>query len=164
MKRMLINATQPEELRVALVDGQSIYDFDIEQSGQERKKSNIYKGKVSRIEQSLGAAFINFGAERHGFLPVKELAPSFLQSNQGKNSISLSSGFYPEYANAWFEELLLSENVWMVRPKYNTPTSDEIVPVNVKTSSMTHKTSLNDKLIEYTIEFEEAFDYINNVR
>ena len=61
MKRMLINATQPEELRVALVDGQSIYDFDIEQSGQERKKSNIYKGKVSRIEQSLGAAFINFG-------------------------------------------------------------------------------------------------------
>ena len=88
MKRMLINATQPEELRVALVDGQSIYDFDIEQSGQERKKSNIYKGKVSRIEQSLGAAFINFGAERHGFLPVKELAPSFLQSKQGKNSIS----------------------------------------------------------------------------
>ena len=85
-------------------------------------------------------------------------------NKQGKNSISLSSGFYPEYANAWFEELLLSENVWMVRPKYNTPTSDEIVPVNVKTSSMTHKTSLNDKLIEYTIEFEEAFDYINNVR
>ena len=57
---MLINATQPEELRVALVDGQSIYDFDIEQSGQERKKSNIYKARVSRIEQSLGAAFIDF--------------------------------------------------------------------------------------------------------
>jgi len=79
MKRMLINATQPEELRVALVDGQSIYDFDIEQSGQERKKSNIYKARVSRIEQSLGAAFIDFGSEKHGFLPVKELAPSFFK-------------------------------------------------------------------------------------
>ena len=88
MKRMLINATQPEELRVALVDGQSIYDFDIEQSGQERKKSNIYKARVSRIEQSLGAAFIDFGSEKHGFLPVKELAPSFLKSKQGKNSIN----------------------------------------------------------------------------
>jgi len=85
---MLINATQPEELRVALVDGQSIYDFDIEQSGQERKKSNIYKARVSRIEQSLGAAFIDFGSEKHGFLPVKELAPSFLKSKQGKNSIN----------------------------------------------------------------------------
>ena len=88
MKRMLINATQPEELRVALVDGQSIYDFDIEQSGQERKKSNIYKARVSRIEQSLGAAFIDFGSERHGFLPVKELAPSFLKSKNGQNSIN----------------------------------------------------------------------------
>ena len=88
MKRMLINATQPEELRVALVDGQSIYDFDIEQSGQERKKSNIYKARVSRIEQSLGAAFIDFGSERHGFLPVKELAPSFLKTKQGKGSIN----------------------------------------------------------------------------
>ena len=58
MKRMLINATQPEELRVALIDGQSIYDFDIEQSGQERKRSNIYKARVSRVEQSLGAAFV----------------------------------------------------------------------------------------------------------
>ena len=88
MKRMLINATQPEELRVALVDGQSIYDFDIEQSGQERKKSNIYKARVSRIEQSLGAAFIDFGSERHGFLPIKELAPNFLKSKNGKNSIN----------------------------------------------------------------------------
>tara|TARA_Y100001970_G_scaffold202993_1_gene247091 strand:- start:10 stop:2070 length:2061 start_codon:yes stop_codon:yes gene_type:complete len=85
---MLINATQPEELRVALVDGQSIYDFDIEQSAQERKKSNIYKARVSRIEQSLGAAFIDFGSEKHGFLPVKELAPSYLKSKNGKNSIN----------------------------------------------------------------------------
>jgi len=82
MKRMLINATQPEELRVALVDGQSIYDFDIEQVGQERKKSNIYKARVSRVEQSLGAAFVDFGSEKHGFLPIKELNPGFYK---GKN-------------------------------------------------------------------------------
>ena len=85
---MLINATQPEELRVALIDGQSIYDFDIEQSGQERKRSNIYKARVSRVEQSLGAAFVDFGAEKHGFLPVKELAPQYLKNKQGKNSIN----------------------------------------------------------------------------
>ncbi len=88
MKRMLINATQPEELRVALIDGQSIYDFDIEQRGHERKRSNIYKAKVSRIEQSLGAAFVDFGAEKHGFLPIKELAPQFLKNKNGKNSIN----------------------------------------------------------------------------
>ena len=86
-------------------------------------------------------------------------------NKQAKNSISLSSGYYPEWTNAWFEELLLSEYVWMVRPKYTDPaTDDEIVPVNVKTSNMVHKTSLNDRLIEYTIRFEESFDYINNVR
>ena len=88
MKRMLINATQPEELRVALVDGQSIYDFDIEQVGQERKKSNIYKARVSRIEQSLGAAFVDFGSERHGFLPVKELNPGLYKDNQNKAPIN----------------------------------------------------------------------------
>jgi len=88
MKRMLINATQPEELRVALIDGQSIYDFDIEQKGQERKRSNIYKARVSRIEPSLGAAFVDFGAEKHGFLSSKELAPQYLKNKKGKNSIT----------------------------------------------------------------------------
>ena len=88
MKRMLINATQPEELRVALVDGQSIYDFDIEQVGQERKKSNIYKARVSRIEQSLGAAFVDFGSERHGFLPVKELNPGLYNDKPAKAPIN----------------------------------------------------------------------------
>ena len=88
MKRMLINATQPEELRVALIDGQSIYDFDIEQKGQERKRSNIYKARVSRIEPSLGAAFVDFGAEKHGFLSSKELAPQYLKNKKGKNSIA----------------------------------------------------------------------------
>ena len=88
MKRMLINATQPEELRVALVDGQSIYDFDIEQVGQERKKANIYKGRVSRAEQSLGAAFVDFGSEKHGFLPIKEVAPQYQKNKNGKNEIN----------------------------------------------------------------------------
>lgn len=74
MKRMLINATQPEEVRVALVDGQKLYDLDIESAGREQKKSNIYKGRVVRIEPSLEAAFIDYGSERHGFLPFKEIA------------------------------------------------------------------------------------------
>ena len=74
MKRMLINATQEEELRVALVDGQRLYDLDIENRTRIQKKANIYKGKVTRVEPSLEAAFIDFGAERHGFLPLKEIS------------------------------------------------------------------------------------------
>ena len=74
MKRMLINASQPEEVRVALVDGQKLYDFDIENRSREQKKANIYKAKISRVEPSLEAAFVEFGAERHGFLPLKEIA------------------------------------------------------------------------------------------
>ncbi|CAL1238926.1 Rne/Rng family ribonuclease [Candidatus Methylocalor cossyra] len=77
MKRMLINATQPEELRVALVDGQKLYDFDIEIPSKEQKKANIYKGIITRIEPSLEAAFVNFGSERHGFLPFKEITPNY---------------------------------------------------------------------------------------
>lgn len=77
MKRMLINATQEEELRVALVDGQRLYDLDIESSGHEQKKANIYKGKITRIEPSLEAAFVDYGAERHGFLPAKEIAKTY---------------------------------------------------------------------------------------
>ena len=77
MKRMLINATQAEELRVALVDGQQLYDLDIESPGHEQKKANIYKGKITRVEASLEAAFVDYGAERHGFLPLKEIARSY---------------------------------------------------------------------------------------
>ncbi len=77
MKRMLFNATQPEELRVALVDGQRLYDLDIETTTREQKKSNIYKGKITRIEPSLEAAFVDYGAERHGFLPLKEISRSY---------------------------------------------------------------------------------------
>src|SRR5688500_20132005 len=67
MKRMLINATQAEELRVAIVDGQNLYDIDIEQPSKEQKKSNIYKGRIVRLEPSLEAAFVEYGGERHGF-------------------------------------------------------------------------------------------------
>ncbi len=77
MKRMLINATQPEELRVALVDGQRLYDLDIENRLKEQKKANIYKGKITRIEPSLEAAFVDYGAERHGFLPLKEISRQY---------------------------------------------------------------------------------------
>ncbi len=74
MKRMLVNATQPEELRVAMVDGQKLYDLDIEVPSREQKKANIYKGKVTRIEPSLEACFVDYGSERHGFLPLKEVS------------------------------------------------------------------------------------------
>lgn len=77
MKRMLINATQPEELRVALVDGQKLYDLDIESGAREQKKANIYKGRITRVEPSLEAAFVDFGAERHGFLPLKEISREY---------------------------------------------------------------------------------------
>lgn len=90
MKRMLINATQLEELRVALVDGQRLYDLDIESPGHEQKKANIYKGKITRIEPSLEAAFVDYGAERHGFLPLKEIAKTYFPKGytfQGRPNI-----------------------------------------------------------------------------
>ncbi|MPW35335.1 ribonuclease E [Vibrio sp. B1Z05] len=90
MKRMLINATQKEELRVALVDGQQLFDLDIESPGHESKKANIYKGRITRIEPSLEAAFVDYGAERHGFLPLKEVARDYFPAGytyQGRPSI-----------------------------------------------------------------------------
>ena len=86
MKRMLINATQAEELRVALVDGQKLYDFDIEIPSKEQKKSNIYRGIITRVEPSLEAAFINYGAEKHGFLPFKEISPLYRQIQEGADT------------------------------------------------------------------------------
>ncbi|MEW7985332.1 MAG: ribonuclease E [Candidatus Thiodiazotropha sp.] len=77
MKRMLINATQPEELRVAIVDGQKLFNLDIEVPGREQKKANIYKGRITRVEPSLEAAFVEYGSERHGFLPLKEIARTY---------------------------------------------------------------------------------------
>ncbi|MGF1686091.1 ribonuclease E [Photobacterium japonica] len=87
---MLINATQKEELRVALVDGQKLFDLDIESPGHESKKSNIYKGRITRIEPSLEAAFVDYGAERHGFLPLKEIARDYFPNDysyQGRPNI-----------------------------------------------------------------------------
>ena len=80
MKRMLINATQAEELRVAIVDGQTLYDIDIERPSKEQKKSNIYKGRITRLEPSLEAAFVEYGGERHGFLPLKEISRDYFQA------------------------------------------------------------------------------------
>ena len=77
MKRMLINATQQEELRVAMVDGQKLFDLDIEIPSREQKKANIYKGLITRVEPSLEACFVDYGAERHGFLPLKEVSPEY---------------------------------------------------------------------------------------
>jgi ribonuclease E len=79
MKRMLINATQPEELRVAIVDGQQLFNLDIESPGREQKKANIYKGTITRVEPSLEAAFVDYGSERHGFLPLKEISRNYFQ-------------------------------------------------------------------------------------
>ena len=79
MKRMLFNATQSEELRVAIVDGQKLLDLDIESAGKEQRKSNIYKGVITRIEPSLEAAFVDYGSERHGFLPFKEVARAYFK-------------------------------------------------------------------------------------
>ena len=81
MKRMLFNATQQEELRVAIVDGQKLVDLDIESASREQRKSNIYKGVITRIEPSLEAAFVDYGEERHGFLPFKEVARSYFRSD-----------------------------------------------------------------------------------
>ncbi|MDE1942014.1 MAG: Rne/Rng family ribonuclease [Betaproteobacteria bacterium] len=88
MKRMLFNATHSEELRVAIVDGQKLIDLDIEYSGKEQRKSNIYKAVITRIEPSLEAVFVDYGTDRHGFLPFKEIARNYLQGQDGEFSRS----------------------------------------------------------------------------
>ncbi|MBK1674016.1 ribonuclease E/G [Ectothiorhodospira shaposhnikovii] len=94
MKRILVNATQPEELRVAMVDGQKLYDLDIELPSREQKKANVYKGVITRVEPSLEAAFVNYGSERHGFLPLKEVARSYLnqEGNESSPKTALKEG------------------------------------------------------------------------
>ncbi len=91
MLRMLINATQPEELRVAIADGQNLIDLDIEVPSLEQKKSNVYKGRITRVEPSLEACFVDFGSVRHGFLPLKEICPEYYQASargkEGKVSV-----------------------------------------------------------------------------
>ena len=92
MKRMLINATHTEELRVALVDGQKLYDLDIESLARDQKKSNIYKGKITRVEPSLEAAFVDFGGNRHGFLPLKEVSRAYFTKGGGDSKGRLNIG------------------------------------------------------------------------
>lgn len=89
MKRMLINATQREELRVAIVDGQSLYDLDLEIPSREQKKSNIYKARITRVEPSLEACFVDYGAERHGFLPLKEIAREYFTPGADHNKAGI---------------------------------------------------------------------------
>ncbi|NMM36812.1 MAG: Rne/Rng family ribonuclease [Glaciimonas sp.] len=89
MKRMLFNATQQEELRVAIVDGQKLIDIDIETTGREQRKSNIYKGVITRIEPSLEACFVNYGEERHGFLPFKEVARGYFKEGVDVRNTSI---------------------------------------------------------------------------
>ena len=89
MKRMLINATQREELRVAIVDGQNLYDLDIEIPSREQKKSNIYKGRITRVEASLEACFVEYGAERHGFLPIKEISRDYFTTGLDPHKASI---------------------------------------------------------------------------
>jgi ribonuclease E len=91
MKRMLFNATQAEELRVAIVDGQKLIDLDIEYAGKEQRKSNIYKGVITRVEPSLEACFVEYGADRHGFLPFKEISKAYMQNDDGEFSRSRMS-------------------------------------------------------------------------
>ena len=89
MKRMLVNATQEEELRVALVDGQKLFDLSIELPSREQKKANVYKARISRVEPSLEACFVDYGAERHGFLPLKEVSKEYFRnlSNGARGNI-----------------------------------------------------------------------------
>nr|VFK50940.1 MAG: ribonuclease E [Candidatus Kentron sp. TUN]VFK52137.1 MAG: ribonuclease E [Candidatus Kentron sp. TUN]VFK52183.1 MAG: ribonuclease E [Candidatus Kentron sp. TUN] len=89
MKRMLINATQPEEIRVAMVDGQHLYDLDIEVRTREQKKANIYKGKITRVEPSLEAAFVDFGVDRHGFLPLKEISRGYFLNKDTNGPVTI---------------------------------------------------------------------------
>ena len=89
MKRMLINATQQEELRIALVDGQALYDLDVETPQHQKKKANIYKGRITRIEPSLEAAFVDYGGDRHGFLPFKEVAEEYFPDGKPDGRLSI---------------------------------------------------------------------------
>ena len=88
MKRILINATHEEELRVAMVDGQRLFDLDIDTPSREQKKGNIYKGKITRVEPSLEAVFVDYGAERQGFLPLKEISKTYFKKRDDKYKLA----------------------------------------------------------------------------
>ncbi len=118
---------------------------------------------VTRSNESYQSNTLQTPEDEYAQYDVQD-APRKLFNTQAKQTRALSSGYYPESANGYFEELLLSEYVWMRALRNGFNNSFRTIPVVVKTSSMTYKTKLNDRLIEYTIEFEDAFDYINNIR
>mgnify|MGYP003115148232 CR=1 FL=1 len=118
---------------------------------------------LNRTNESFQANIIEYPDDEAAIYDIKKHAKKVFNT-QASQSHKLSSGYYPEFANQYFEELLLSEYVWLELPRKENPTLTFVVPVKVKTSSMTFKTSVNDRLIEYTIDFEEAFDHIQNVR
>ena len=101
MKRMLINATQQEELRVALVDGQKLYDLSIEIPSKEQKKANIYKARITRVEPVLEACFVDYGAERHGFLPLKEISREYFKSRAAGRALEHPRPASAKARNCW---------------------------------------------------------------
>ena len=117
---------------------------------------------LNRTNEKYKSNTIEYGTNAPATYDISN-APNKLFNTQAKQSHSLSSGYYPEYANEFFEQLLLSEYVWMEKPS-TTGGANYVVPVIVKTSNIDFKTSVNDRLIQYTMQFEEAFDYINNIR
>jgi len=119
--------------------------------------------QVTRTNENYKANTIVYPTSGKATYDIKN-APNKLFNTQAKQTVSLSSGYYPEQANEMFQQLLMSEYVWLERPKNSNPSTNEIVPVIVKNSSIDFKTSVNDRLIEYKMEFENAFDYINNIR
>ena len=116
------------------------------------KKQEKYQRNTLRTTGSLAGTYSQAKHTRQDYNTV------------ANENITLSSGFYPEWCNQWFEELLLSEQVWIHRIKESNVSQEEVVPVNVTKSSMVKKTVLNNKLIEYTFEFDMSADYINNIR
>lgn len=117
---------------------------------------------LNRTNEKFKSNTIEYGTNAPATYSITN-APNKIFNTQGKQSHTLSSGFYPEYANEFFEQLLLSEYVWMEKPS-TTGGANYQIPVTVKTSNIDFKTSVNDRLIQYTMQFEEAFDYINNIR
>ena len=101
MKRMLINATQPEERRLAIVDGQKLIDFEIEIEGREQRKGNIYKAVVTRVEPSLEACFVDYGEDRHGFLPFKEISQQLLPRRRRRPHARASRTRSRKARNCW---------------------------------------------------------------
>lgn len=118
---------------------------------------------IGRTNEGFKSNTITYPTDDHATYSNRN-APNKVFNTQGKRTHSLSSGYYPEFANEFFEQLLLSEYVWMEIPSREDSRVNIVTPVKVKTSSVNFKTSVNDRLIEYTMEFEEAYDYINNIR